>query len=572
VALTIDQFMWEWQPHFRISVQSKVTRALELMEARLVPQVFLVGFADEPTAVRHLICIEPEAGPLHPDHLTGVVDRAGEIFDADPERLLLHSDPGLHESRQRWLRRRARGAAVAEAIEASRTMPGKRLIVSSAGHVAGFEVHTCAAVDREAFDALPRLQGEYINRFPAPSSLLGHLIDLALREADAALERRNPGVGAIRRSAEDLVVDATNSFVAGCAFRAGNFREPWLFGPVTRVSQRAYERAGAAGRLLLVNPEHEHLEILTRLERPVAIGASRAVRKLLETTDEHVALLVDEHGVFGFGRMVDPDAHDVFEIAVAHATWELRTRGVGLLRVAYGVPTLPSPIYDSAGVADVLRRVLGPEAILDRLHPLIGAATAARHGTTLVISAVAANEAARLSGQSTLIEPTELTAELLTHYSQIDGAVLIDPSGVCHAIGVILDGFAQGEGDPSRGARFNSAVRYQHSAPAATVAIVVSEDGDVVCVPTLRPRVRRQDVLDAMTLLEAASTSEEPGQFSNAYDEVRRLAFYLSPAQCTRANELARLERDRALAAGGVSIVWSQFLPDEKMNESYLLE
>lgn len=564
--------MWEWQPHFRISVQTRLERALELVDARLDPRVFLVGFADDPDGARHPICIEPEDGPLSPEHLQGVRDRAVELFDADPERLILHADPGLHDSRQRWLHRRARGRAIAEAVEASATMAGKRVLTSAAGHVAGFEVHTCVAVDADPFAALPRLQGEEVNRFPAPSSFVTHLIELALQEADIALGQQSPGMGALRRRADDLVAEAAENFAAGCSFRAHNFMSPWVLRPLIQISQRPYEGTGAAGRLILARLDHPGVEVVTRLARPVRLESARAVRKLLETTDDDIALLVHD-GVVGLGRIVDRDADDVFEITVfGHATWELSHRDVPLLRVSYGVPALPTPLFDTARLVDAMDRVLGEDAKPELLLPLVHTAAAARHGTTLVISAAAEDEAVRLSGQATLIAQSELSPEMLAHFSRIDGAVLIDPNGICFAIGVILDGQAEAEGDPARGARFNSAVRYQRSAPAPTVVVVVSEDGDVVHIPSLRPRVRRQDVLDAMTVLEAAAATEDRGQFSDAYDVVRRLAFYLSLEQCERVNELTRIEHERAMAGGGIAIVRHPINPNAEMNDSYFID
>lgn len=572
MGLAIDQFMWEWQPHFRISVQSTMERALELVDARLDPRVFLVGFADDPHAARHPICIEPENGPLSPEHLKGVRDRAVEIFDADPERLIINTDPGLDNSRRRWLQRRARGRAIAEAVEASGTMAGKRILMSAAGHVAGFEVHTGVAVDAERFDALPRLQGEDVNRFPAPSSFVTGLIELTIQEADIALDQRSPGMGALRRRAEDLVAEAADKFAAGCSFRTHNFMSPWVLRPLTQIAQRSYEGAGAAGRLILASPDHPAVEVVTRLARPVTLASARAVRKLLETTDDDVALLVHD-GVVGLGRVVDRDVEDVFEITVVgHATWELSHRGVALLRVSYGAPALPTPLFDTARLIDAMERILGENVKPQKLLPLVHTAAAARHGTTLVISTAAADEADRLSGQATLIVPRELTLEMLAHFSRIDGAVLIDPDGICFAIGVILDGQAEGEGDPARGARFNSAVRYQRSAPGPTVVLVVSEDGDVVHVPSLRPRVRRQDVLDAITVLEAAAAAEDRGQFSDAYEVVRRLAFYLSPEQCERVNDLAGIEHDRAMAGGGITIVRQPINPKAEMNDSYFID
>jgi hypothetical protein len=59
-------------------------------------------------------------------------------------------------------------------------------------------------------------------------------------------------------------------------------------------------------------------------------------------------------------------------------------------------------------------------------------------------------EAARLSAQATLIEPALLSPELLRQATGIDGAVLFDPDGTCHALGVILDGTATAkETDPA---------------------------------------------------------------------------------------------------------------------------
>ena len=53
-----------------------------------------------------------------------------------------------------------------------------------------------------------------------------------------------------------------------------------------------------------------------------------------------------------------------------------------------------------------------------------------------------------------------LNDSLIRNVTSIDGAVLLDSHGVCHSIGVILDGIATNKGTSARGARYNSAVRY----------------------------------------------------------------------------------------------------------------
>jgi hypothetical protein len=56
---------------------------------------------------------------------------------------------------------------------------------------------------------------------------------------------------------------------------------------------------------------------------------------------------------------------------------------------------------------------------------------------------------------------------------------MLDPQGYCYSIGVILDGTASGRGNSTRGARYNSAIRYVESSPYPTLVVVVSEDGMV---------------------------------------------------------------------------------------------
>ena len=49
---------------------------------------------------------------------------------------------------------------------------------------------------------------------------------------------------------------------------------------------------------------------------------------------------------------------------------------------------------------------------------------------------------------------------ILYQFASIDGALLVDLDGYCHACGVILDGRRVSAGDPARGARFNSTKVY----------------------------------------------------------------------------------------------------------------
>ncbi len=123
-----------------------------------------------------------------------------------------------------------------------------------------------------------------------------------------------------------------------------------------------------------------------------------------------------------------------------------------------------------------------------------------KHGTMLIVSKGAKDEAERLcnSNRGIKIEPIDcklLSQSDLLQMTRIDGAMLIDPNCTCYALGVILDGFVEPtfEGDKGRGARYNSAKLYIHNITNDlamgtinyftnkesnhAMAIVISEDG-----------------------------------------------------------------------------------------------
>ena len=111
--------------------------------------------------------------------------------------------------------------------------------------------------------------------------------------------------------------------------------------------------------------------------------------------------------------------------------------------------------------------------------------------------------------------------------TNMDGGVLVDPQGQCHAIGIVLDGTARGNGDPARGSRYNNAVRYLDSDPPPTVVLCYSSDGDIAILPALRPR-RRPSEIEALVQRYVTACSASPPQqrtAAAAEERIRRSPF-----------------------------------------------
>lgn len=185
----------------------------------------------------------------------------------------------------------------------------------------------------------------------------------------------------------------------------------------------------------------------------------------------------------------------------------------------------------------------------------------------IVIASDAEEEAKRLAQQGTGIHPTLMTEELLGRVSGIDGTIILDPQGFCHAIGVILDGLATPDCTPSRGSRYNSGLRYVDVGNARRLAIVVSDDHTVDIIPLLRPQIARTEIDAKISALERA-TLDNYHQPRNWLEKHR---FYLNDNQCRRVN--SALDRIEALPreVGEIVINTTRFKADPGMDESYLL-
>jgi hypothetical protein len=370
----------------------------------------------------------------------------------------------------------------------------------------GYFVCTILRVQRKPLRAYPALLPDraYTDGRPLPHSLLAAAMARFNEETVKALNEPEPGAGLLYRprDTEELLRAAGRSLLDAPAVAVGSAdwssgeRLDWgsstgpgaerLFYIINTISSLRYEGAEGVGCLLLARRGHPNIEEVFALTCPVDLTDYRAVRKLLEMTNPSIHLLADADKVYALGRQVgqyEAEREDLFAFHfLTYYTWELSHAGHILARCRYGLPGLARPRLNRLAFKREYKRTFGvPKAEqFERLWQVVLEASHQAKGTLLVISTEALAEADRLKLQCTLIEPVVLTPTITQLVTAIDGAVLLDPQGYCYSIGVILDGkAASGHGNSTRGARYNSAIRYVESSDFPTLVVVVSEDGMV---------------------------------------------------------------------------------------------
>jgi hypothetical protein len=345
-------------------------------------------------------------------------------------------------------------------------------------------------LSKAAYDAVPRLvEVSHPSHHRVPFSFVDHAIHTYL--ADCPGELQNPATDPVRgwKPATEILRAAGWSVAAqAVAMTTGGPIVSDVFSVCTALATTPYEKRELLGSMILAARQHPQVAPVVSLREAVPLTEIQAARKLLQLAGTGLALLCDGHGIYGAGTVTlrdDGHAKPVFTIKFTNpGTCELWHHEQPLLMVCYGHPQVPTPGFPDAEMRQHLTRLFGtlkPEA-QEHLCSLAQVACAQPHGTTFIISSGARQEAARLHHQCFRLRPLPLTPALVPALTDIDGAVLLDVKGLCHAIGVILDGRV-GEhgtlvGNRGRGARYNTALRYADDERCPRSLIIVrSDDG-----------------------------------------------------------------------------------------------
>ena len=259
---------------------------------------------------------------------------------------------------------------------------------------------------------------------------------------------------------------------------------PDAFAGLNIIASLKYEKQDCSARIAFSG--EGIIPLKAAFHPPPSLLHYNKVRKLLAAMDSHLCLAASGDRLVGIAR--DQDIHGP-EVHLAsflkHQTWELSCQGRVLLRNEEGRLSAGRRQMRDKEIAAFARSVLDlDEAGAARILQLIKGAAGAGHGGMLIFSEEAAQEAERLCEDGIRVNPFMPESRDLPAFSVMDGAILMDLTGRCHALGVILDGPACAGADSSRGARYNSALRYHAKNVGKKLLLaVLSDDGMLNLIP-----------------------------------------------------------------------------------------
>ncbi|EEL60381.1 DNA integrity scanning protein DisA nucleotide-binding domain protein [Bacillus toyonensis] len=569
-------YIWGYQPHFQVSLNTTAKEIFNNVKSDLNPKVWVVGVWDENNEMENPNSVIITDTPFESELFSKVNDIAKDIYCNDPDRQKLISNEIAERKYHHRLKLKAKVNAMNKVLDEAYEEQKLSFHISMPKNIYGYWVFVILQLNKESVESIPTLNDtKALERFPIMRSLTEATIFEFLRSCSNALQI--PDVGeelyVLGRNGSEFIRSGGETFLRTLAIKFHG--DVNLFEMFNLISSQYYEGGESNGKIIISNNDHPAINQTLKFSSPIDLSNHKAIRKLLEMTNGDISLLANGNEVYGMGNILDHDSVDenLFIINFKrHFMWELSCRDSVLMVVEYREPRLPKERMEKGLFSDHLIRTFSRinENDIDLIWDAILAATEQKHGTMVVITNKAAEEADRLNGQCINIEPINLTAEVMRLVTAIDGAVLLDPNGKCHALGVILDGLATDKGDSARGARYNSALRYIDSQDNECLIVVVSEDGDINLIPHLKPKIPRQWIDMLIAELQQVNESErlDIKSFNRIMHDLKSLVFYLLEEDCNKINEL-RVTIESKMDEMIIRVVYPDLTPNPEMNSSY---
>lgn len=576
---TIYLFMWGYQPHYQNWLENFTKDVFKQLGIKEEPKVFLVGARSPKSNNRNTVCIEPEDGQWGLELFPNLLANIEENIKNHPDKNLFYSDDLSMREKPERIRRSSVTKSVSDALKKYDEQNHVQSFCGAAYPVEDYYVVPVIQVAKNAVRKTKSIEGLNWQKKTYTTNFIKSCIYELLDKGYEELTKPEPGrntwenrrVKDILRSSAETFVHSANMAIHGTEFQ---YQNSTLFEHINMISSLMYEGEKGEGKLIIFHPTKQSIDFVLRFKELVPIKNFRWSRKILQMASAEIALISDGMNIYGLGKL-NQDSKDVKKDVLIiefldHYDWVMHYDSSIMLRSHYAQPELPQELISKEDFITNFARVF-PETTDEnhlQIWTLFNTAKKQLSGCMLVFASDAENEAIRLSQQGACIEPVLMTAELLNRVRHIDGSILLDPSGVCYAIGVILDGVANTECTPSRGSRFNSGVRYIYNndiAEKRRLAIVVSEDHTIDILPLLPPCISENELEFHITGLENANENN----YHKHQSWLDKHRFYLNTDRCKRAN--MALDRLDAISREVGELRWltDHFEPYAEMNDSF---
>lgn len=545
-----------------ISIRLKAEEIFNTLRTGLFHSLLIVCIKQDGKVNYHDSIDEPSS---HYD-FSNIFAIADALRNVSQSKFLVNTNPQIQESYEKAFAQSEFDSAIKKVVEQMDFYHEFSVFVS--GNIIrtseNEKAYLVLKLNNKVYDDIYKLPVHSISRLRLYASIVESAVYTFFEEVSKAEDHDSDGFAVPQINQNLVIKTAGTSFM--CTPTSNLRNGDGMFGlaeKINKIASLEYEKQQIKqGGIILTFKDNPIITYNIKFKNPVFLSNAKRIRKLLEITTKEMKLVSDGSVVFGLGAITtdfNSQKGDVYEIRFnKQYSWTLLHAEREVLEYYMETPSLPRNIISIESFDEQFFRIFGKtddnKIKSNSLYNIIFNIIEEHCGTILVISENAIDEAERLKGQSTLIEPMKLDPNNVKGIIKIDGATLINTDGICYAIGVILDGMAvQDKGDPSRGSRYNSSIRYYYSQKnkCKLMVVIISDDGDVNIMPELPPQISKKIIQDIIgnvkqkvEIVQKGGTIDT-GDFNKLVSLVQELSMYFTKDECDLLNtSFAQLENN----------------------------
>ena len=253
---------------------------------------------------------------------------------------------------------------------------------------------------------------------------------------------------------------------------------------ISKISYLPYEGNKVNYKYMVWGIDKRNCDI-TFVGHNITLDNHKQIRKLLEITykEKNSGLYLVCNGARIEGYISPKNLEGEFYLVEFNGTgkWSFCYQGSNKKKIIFSDKRVDLfKDDDKKKFSSYYKAMFGNETNIENIWPIVESAKGQKHGTMLLFTENALKETERLHSAGYQVSIREdMNARWIEAIGKIDGAMLLDQYGKLYMVGVILDGEIPAKGvNTSRGARYNSAVKYSYSHKKEKhLLVVISEDG-----------------------------------------------------------------------------------------------
>lgn len=569
---------WGFLPHSKVRIKCFIEDCLKIFDKNIKVSVSLLCITKKEP--KYICC----ASKLFDSNdFNSIPALAKELFNNDSERNIIHSHPRAHRKMLEDREVNSYCNAIKMKCETSHVAEEEEFFVFGPNETESFSIYIIFSIKKDILNRYFHLSKANDGRISLSKSFIYsciqvvgyHICSTKINDDDPIIIDYD--VKNIHRKAAKILSSRL------CIFN-NTYSGQDIYDTMNIVSSLRYEKKESPSRIIFTPSDNKNVKLKIQFENPSRLNDYRKTRKLLELTDEENYIISDGLDIYGIGCIANDYNQNDETVFIAningHYSWDMNCNGNMLFRSEYETILISKTNFDRTSLYDTVKRVFktNDSSILNKYYDIISKCIHDEHGAILVFMNNAEEEARRLSNDGIKSPPFDATEKNISLLTKIDGAVLLDTVCKCHSFGVILDGMAAGASDISRGARYNSSIRYFYRKSKETniMIVVVSDDGMINIIPDLMPLISKeylQTLVDKFACLDEQDFDST--EYHSVYDKLDALRFYITQEMCDIINPI--IEKSNTYLRAHLE-VRQIFLPRHEfticpdMNDSYFAE